>query len=486
MTEVIRDAIFLSHANPEDNAFTVWLGSRLAAAGYEAWADVLRLRGGQDWQRQLEDTLRNRACKVLLVGTEHSVQKQGVRNEIQIAHNVGRKISDSEFIIPLRLSDFDAPFLIAHPQYIDFKKNWADGLAELLETLDQTYHVPRNVNSAANTTDYWKQVHLRHARSLTAEPEQLVSNWLLVDRIPELTRIYDFSGGISLEEASRQMHTAPWPIVPFRRGFLAFCPLHDLQDHFGPNLPLQVDDSVDTEHFLNGGCPEQHIRRFDARNLFGDLVRQAMELAFRQRALTSFEMAREQLAWWGELDAVPSGQIAFSWKNGMTGRRQIMGFSGKRDLYWHYGITPKPRAFPFPHVRLVSRVIFTEDGHTPIGDPKRMHRLRRSFTKSWRNAKWRDMMLAFLHWVADGKDTLAVPVGSETALLLALPPATFRAPMSIALEDDDEEDVEDDLSPNDEDVLDFNNLDGDEELVKIDGEDDRSGGGDLEGKDRAG
>ena len=88
MTELTRDAIFISHANPEDNAFTVWLGARLTAAGYEVWADVLRLRGGQDWQRLLEDALRHKASKVLLVGTEHGVQKQGVRNEIQIAHTV--------------------------------------------------------------------------------------------------------------------------------------------------------------------------------------------------------------------------------------------------------------------------------------------------------------------------------------------------------------------------------------------------------------
>ena len=41
MTALTRDAIFISHANPEDNDFTVWLGARLTAAGYEVWADVL-------------------------------------------------------------------------------------------------------------------------------------------------------------------------------------------------------------------------------------------------------------------------------------------------------------------------------------------------------------------------------------------------------------------------------------------------------------
>jgi hypothetical protein len=64
-----REAIFISHAAPEDNAFTIWRGAKLAAMGYEVWADVLKLKGGGDWQRKLETALRHRACKTLLVAT---------------------------------------------------------------------------------------------------------------------------------------------------------------------------------------------------------------------------------------------------------------------------------------------------------------------------------------------------------------------------------------------------------------------------------
>jgi hypothetical protein len=137
-----RRAIFISHAAPEDNEFTIWLGAKLVATGYEVWADVLRLNGGDDWQRKLEGALRDRAFKVLLVANEKSVAKQGVRNEIQIASDVGRKIQDPTFIIPLRLGPFDAPFLIAHAQYIDFTRRWAAGLHELLEVLEAVYKVP--------------------------------------------------------------------------------------------------------------------------------------------------------------------------------------------------------------------------------------------------------------------------------------------------------------------------------------------------------
>jgi len=42
---VQREAIFISHANPKDNIFTLWLGAKLTSLGYEVWADVLRLQG---------------------------------------------------------------------------------------------------------------------------------------------------------------------------------------------------------------------------------------------------------------------------------------------------------------------------------------------------------------------------------------------------------------------------------------------------------
>ena len=356
MTALTRDAIFISHANPEDNAFTIWLGARLTAAGYEVWADVLRLRGGQDWQRLLVDALRNKACKVLLVGTEHGVQQLGVRNEIQIAHTVSRSIDDAEFVIPLRLTDFDAPFLIAHAQYIDFKRSWADGLAELLATLEDADRVPRKRDSASETMDYWKQVHLRHGQSLTPTPEPLVTNWLSIEQLPETLYLYDFLGGISHGHAKRQMNSATWPIVPFRRGFLAFCPLHDLQDHFGPSLPLTIVDQIGTSAFLDDAWPDRGIERFDAHNQFANLMRQAMDLTLCSRMLSSYDMAGGQRAWWGALGSVPSQQITFSWGPGLTGRRQIVGYSKTRRLHWHYGITPKPRVFPFPYVSASSTV----------------------------------------------------------------------------------------------------------------------------------
>jgi hypothetical protein len=250
MSGEARSALFISHANPEDNAFTLWLGAKLAALGYEVWADILRLRGGHDWQRKLEDALRNRACKVLLVASPVGVAKQRVRNEIQIAHSVGRTIGDDQFIIPLRLKQFDAPFLVAHAQYIDFERSWALGLSELLVTLDETYKIPRNERE---DTTPWREIQLLHSKRVGDTPEQLISNWLAITRLPQRLRCYEFRGSVPSERAKSQISAAPWPAAPFGQGFLSFAPIHDLQDHFGPSLPLKLAGECRTGAFLERG-----------------------------------------------------------------------------------------------------------------------------------------------------------------------------------------------------------------------------------------
>ena len=464
----LREAIFISHANPEDNAFTIWLGARLAAAGYEVWADVLKLHGGCDWQRRVEEALRSKARKVLLVGTERGVQRQGVRNELEIARQISKDIDDENFVIPLRLEEFDAPFSVVHAQHIEFKQSWADGLAELLDTLDQVYHVPRSCDSSAEVTDYWKQVHLRHSQSLAPESESLISNWVPFGGMPKKLFLYNFRERALPEVLIQQVRSMNWPTFLFRNGFLTFCSHQDIQDYFGSNCPFRLAGEIKTEQYLDEGWREKRIKKFDAHNQFSSLTRQATENMLASRTLSSYEMANNQKAWWGNISSVPRGQIKFSWDGGPSGRRQIVGYSAVRDLHWHYGVTPKPMVFPFPHVRFISRVIFSSDGHSPIESPKRMHRLRRSFAKSWRNDKWRDMLMAFLYWLAEGRESVTVPVGSDTTFSLHLPPISFSAPISIVETDSDQEEEGSNNDLSNDDEADFYKFSGDEELIEND------------------
>ena len=428
---IARTAVFVSHANPEDNTFAVWLGAKLAVLGYEVWADVLRLRGGQDWQRRLEREIRERACKVLLVGTRAGADKQGVRNEIHIASEVGRSIGDSEFIVPLRLERFDAPFLVAHAQFIDFMQGWSVGLAELLSVLEETYHVPRTSGETAQ----WWEIHTVHAGAVTRKHEYLVSNWLTISYLPPRLLYHELRSLSSDDDFALRVTSCPWPLVQFQRGCLSFAGVNELSAHFGSVATVEQLDRLRTDDYLEHGWSARGIDRGTARRHFADIGRQGIENVLHGRGLNAYRLSSGRQTWWPPRSVAPVGKVSFSW-SGVSGRRQIQGISAKRGMHWHFGITTDVRVAPIRHVRLMNRVVFTEDGTRPFDDPKRMHRLRRSFAKSWRNPRWRDMMLAFLYWLTEGRNEFLVPMAKNDVMKVRLPPVRFVAPVGVPLKAD--------------------------------------------------
>ena len=141
-----RRLIFISHANPEDNEFTRWLGVKLASAGYEVWSDVTKLLGGEEIWDSIEDAIRRHAAKVVVVLSYKSQTKLGMLDEINCAVSVERSNDLDGFVIPVRIDDL--PFgevraNLARKNIIDFKENWAGGLAQLLQGLERD-GVPRS------------------------------------------------------------------------------------------------------------------------------------------------------------------------------------------------------------------------------------------------------------------------------------------------------------------------------------------------------
>ena len=62
-----RNSIFISHATPEDNDFTIWLASRLQAYGYNVWIDKQALLGGEKFWQEIDQVIRHKARKFLMV-----------------------------------------------------------------------------------------------------------------------------------------------------------------------------------------------------------------------------------------------------------------------------------------------------------------------------------------------------------------------------------------------------------------------------------
>jgi hypothetical protein len=205
------------------------------------------------------------------------------------------------------------------------------------------------------------------------------------------------------------------------------------------------------------GWPGRHILTGDARAKFTDLVRQALDGFFQAKGLQPFEIASGRLAWWPTTARATTKKLSFHWPDGPFGLRQIVGLSNKRGFHWHYGVSCWARTAPIRHIRVAGRVVFTSDGANALGDARRLHRLRRSFCKSWRNAKWRDLLLTFWHWLGEGASLIDVPMGEGAIMKLRLPPLIFDVDFGIdavtdstaAAENDDDAEASDDI-PGDE------------------------------------
>src|ERR1700722_16328988 len=90
----MRDTVMISHANPEDNEFALWLSLQLAKDGYKVWCDLIDLIGGEQFWSDIEYVIRNRARKfVYILSRTSNESNRGFRKELHLADSEAKKIS---------------------------------------------------------------------------------------------------------------------------------------------------------------------------------------------------------------------------------------------------------------------------------------------------------------------------------------------------------------------------------------------------------
>jgi hypothetical protein len=426
-----RPLVFISHATPQDNEFVLWLGTRLTALGYEVWADILKLRGGQDWTELLEKAFKDRAVKVLLVATPDGLSKKGVQREIKLAQQVAAKLGDNSFIIPLRKERYELTFDTALAQFIDFTENWGKGLIELTKTLDE-YGVPRRGNSP-DVAASWRALIDNERAAVEVAEERLVSNALPITSLPETVGIYQVALA-EREIVEAALRTITLPHVRVGDFLVGLCLPGDYVAQVNHALSVNLRYEVPWGEFARDGFPAARITGIDARRHLISLLRQHWDAHCAAAGLQRFEFAQKSAAWWPALDRIGEDFITFPSPLGGTGRRQLTGTS--LELRWHYGVSAIPRLGTHPSFTLINRVIFTTEGRTPVADALRMHRLRRSRCKSWYSDRWRDLLLAFAHWLAHPNDTIRLSCGGNAPIKVGAHPRIYVSDVRLLAPDD--------------------------------------------------
>ena len=467
-----RRLVFISHANPEDNEFASWLGTRLTAAGYEVWADILNLIGGETFWRDVGDAIKKEAAVVIVAVSRASYQKDGVLDEIAIAINTGRQLGTERFIIPILLDDLpfgDFPEQLIRLNAIKFSSGWADGFSTLLEALEDI-HISQSTSALGRNLDAWRKFKLQQSATISDIPELVLSNWFTIRSLPPY--IYFSRFNTRQETMVHAFKKFQIPAARYLRLAVSFADADTLQKDI-PDISLEHAYRVPLAEFVNGRITNgPHILWKDARNIVTGLLNKAWEQFARNQGLLLYEFAHGS-AWFIPLDLIEGNIATFQDDNGKKRQRRLVGWSEKRGVHWHFAVSGKVSITYPQHLLLRPHVVFTQDGKTPLDRKSRAARLRKSFCKNWWNDRWRDLLRAFVIFLSNGREEFSLPLGGDAVARIAASPMCFDAPLSIIedgsvltaeedhAEDETEADALDDFD-NDMNEKDFDDLLDDE------------------------
>jgi hypothetical protein len=438
-TSLIRRAVFVSHATPEDNAFVTWLCSKLTAAGYEVWSDVTNLKGGDVFWQHIEEMIRLRAAKVIFVHSAHVKGKAGVRKEVYLALKVGDRNRLQRFVIPVRIDNtpFDDTLIeLIDIQAIDCRHDWLAGLNSLIAVL-QRDGVPRDAGfkseQFAQLISLFNQPVSRIARS----PETLTSNWLSVVTPPQQITFFACQG----------IKTSELPSIAARLSVPAYAYFTHIAttsnyDSFGRALSamglgeigVRQRAAISWEDFVaarSGDLPSWKPK--DARINASALLSKAWNLFLESRGAISAPLSNGRQFWFFADKHFQNNEIRFSHFSGRTVRRQLTGYSAKRRVFWHFGTQARP---VLDHgsfqLILTPHVTFSGDGRSPLESKAQLHSLRRSFCRSWWNDRWRDLLQAYVVALADGSEVLRLDVGSSVPVQTTTRFRQYLSPVSLS------------------------------------------------------
>src|SRR5258706_9304143 len=122
--------VFISHSNA-DRAAAFALSEKLTEKGYRCFLDFESIAGGEAWEREIYNALRQ-SVVVLLYATPEAIKSQWVFAEVSIARFLGVPV------IPMKMRGDDCeiwPHVAATVQHIDFRTQPGAAYAKLLESL---------------------------------------------------------------------------------------------------------------------------------------------------------------------------------------------------------------------------------------------------------------------------------------------------------------------------------------------------------------
>jgi hypothetical protein len=433
----LRDTIFISHANPEDNEFSRWLALQLIKMGYPVWCDLIKLKGGEDFWRDIEKSIRERTVKFIYVLSQSSNVKEGPLQELAVAKKIARIEKLKDFVIPVRVDSLpfsDINIELHRLNTISFESGWARGLKVLQEKLAED-SVTTSPDFTASTVASWWREQFSAERGVVTQEEELLSSWFPIDSLPKELYFHLLFGS---EAAKREeLPETDIPYYPHHRSIVTFASRKDFEGvRIGDEVVADTQRYL-TEDLLNGKHSNYIMDGTQAYNAIIYILDLAWRRAMRKRGLLLHEMANSACSFYFVKDQLEKDKINFIGIEGKPAHRKIMGFRRMktrdgvdRMRHWHYAISAKPQLYPVLSYSVRGHVLFSDDGKTIWESDKRLHKARMSQCRSWWNDDWRDRMLATMDWLSNGDHTVSVELANDVDVKVSRSPTVVKSPVT--------------------------------------------------------
>lgn len=430
----MRDLVFVSHANPEDNEFCRWLTLRLAREAYPVWLDLKRLLGGEDFWADIEQAIRNRAVKVLYVLSRTSNTKPGALKELALAQTVAKVNQFRDFVIPLRIDDIPYPDIninLHQLNAISFEKSWEQGLQQLLLKLEQD-GVQKDATFAPDAVMTWWRAQFSADAGVINVPEECLSNWFEITHMP--AKLFCHERDARLDAAATTGTDLAYPTTQLGSHWISFADA----GHLAPEFAIRRTVEFSTKDVLEGLLDERYIPRSEAKKVVSYLLVDNWVRMMRLRKMAVYQLSNHRFCGALRQNQVPDDKITFIGLDGKSAWRGIIGYKTMHRLngptwvrFWHFAVQARAQFFPVWAYLITNHVVFSEDGQRLWDSPERQHSARRSQCNNWWNDDWRDRMLAMMTWLANGSGHISIECGGDV-IQVALRPLTFTSPVRFA------------------------------------------------------
>jgi hypothetical protein len=265
----------------------------------------------------------------------------------------------------------------------------------------------------------------------------------LVVEVPDTIRYFTPRGAIDHAQFGKSVNKFKYHGQVNERGFYSFASILDTNEELAHVASFDVGHEIDTLSFVKDGLPDRGIKPREASNWVQSIFRKAWEAWAIEKGLLRVEYSKDP-AFHVTQEQAKRGQ-RFRWGTQGESHSSMLRNAAKNHV-WSFGVTGIPAFWPYYHLKLKSRVLFSKMEDDKEGDVIKdkavQHRLRRTVCKGWRNKQWHGRLRAMLELLAGESAFIDLAVGSDERIRLDAVPIFFTSPVTTELPDEADDSAE--------------------------------------------